>query len=202
MDTNDRGRFDQPSHDPLHPNTHQQGVHSHGTDRHDATGPTMRATAPEPRRRGMGWVLPVIVLLLIGGLLFATLNRDDVDDDGIADRDAAMVGTSGVSALGAMDPGSDVELQRVQIADVVGDRTFWVGEGKNRALVVIPEDGGGAEGREQRERFRSGQYVSINGSVADRDEKFDDLKETDRAAVSKAEGRVVKASRVQPIESR
>lgn len=200
MDSHDRNRYDDDLNNGGTVHRHADGTvhsHAHGTEPHAHSAGTMNVRR---NRGGLGWLLPLLLLALVVGAAAWMMNRDD-DPNRTVDRDAT-VGTSGTNAastaaaLGALEPGSDVNLTRVRITDVVGDRTFWVGDGDNRALVIIPEDRTAQTGRESRERFMKGQEVSVAGRVAQNGAP-EGLDEKDREAVSDADGRVIVARTVR-----
>lgn len=113
-----------------------------------------------------------------------------------------VVGTSGPTEYEgpiALEPGQSVTLRAVQIETVVGDRTFWIGRGDRRALVIIPEDGQAGSGRETRERFRRGQLVTVSGSVPQENDVPTGLDTADREAVEQAGARVIAASRIERL---
>lgn len=161
-----------------------------------SAAPTPHAAQQRRSRRPLGWLLPLLLLALVVGAIFWMMDRDSVTD-----RDD-VVGTSGRaagSAVGALEAGSTVNLARVRVTEVVGDRTFWVGDGDDRALVVIPEDGSGPGTPETRKRFARGEYVRVAGRVSSETYEPKGLDEADRRAVAEADERVIVASRVEQL---
>lgn len=142
----------------------------------------------------LAWLLPLLVAVLAIGAAWWWMERRGMN----ISRD--VVGTSGSTAsegLATLEPGQRVTLRAVEIQSVVGDRTFWIGRGDRRALVVIPEDGAQGSGRETRERFRPGQLVTVSGSVPQSRDVPAGVDGADREAILEAGDRVVVATRVE-----
>ncbi len=83
--------------------------------------------------------------------------------------DLAMI--TGASGLTSM-VGRQVQLGNVQVREVVGDRTFWVGPSDDRrAFVVLNEEATpGQPGVEGRYDVTTGQVINVSGTIRNIDD--------------------------------
>jgi len=148
------------------------------------------AEIPIERKSGIPWWVWLILALVIALLIWMFSGDDDADrvatdltpvavapvadgpvlpganvQDGAGPiTDLAMI--TGASGLTAM-VGRQVQLVNVQVREVVGDRTFWVGPSADqRAFVVLNEvptpSQPGVEGRYD---VTTGQVINVNGTI-------------------------------------
>lgn len=119
------------------------------------------------KKRGMGWLLwllAIILLVLLLWWLFA--DRDaagvertrvgtDIETETGPIRDAAML----FSVAEPMQvTGRQVELQNARVLNVTNDRTFWVGEGEGRQVLVRMD-------QPAAQNIAAGQTVNVYGDV-------------------------------------
>jgi hypothetical protein len=111
------------------------------------------------------------------GALFVEDGVDGASDDaGVLPEDADATGTGG-SALDEATAsrnlqariGERIRLQQVEVTELVGDSTFYVGSGPMRTLVVLTglgeSEGGPGDGSDGRFNMDVGDTVTLSGEV-------------------------------------
>lgn len=135
----------------------------------------------ERKSSGVPWWVWLLGALLLIALLFWLLSDNDreevaavapVEQSAVVAAPAAEAGgpitdlatltsAGGLAAL----VGREVRLSAVPVTSVVGDRTFFVGEGPQRAFVVLNEQPAPGNDVEGRYNVQQGQMVDVNGVV-------------------------------------
>ena len=134
----------------------------------------------ERKSSGVPWWVWLLGALLLIALLFWLLSDNDREEvaavapveqsavvapaaeaGGPITDLATLTGAGGLAAL----VGRDVRLSAVPVTSVVGDRTFFIGEGNQRAFVVLNEQAAPGNDVEGRYDVRQGQLVDVNGVV-------------------------------------
>lgn len=147
------------------------------------------------RRSPWGWLIPLLLVAIVGAWFFADRNRRAPDRDVVATSGTAGGTIASIAGLNARTTaGRRVELQNARVSSVVGDRTFWVSDGSgNRALVVLNEQL--SQQSERQLQVKAGQQAHVTGIAGDAATVPQGLDAADQRAVREA-GVFVSAERV------
>ena len=148
------------------------------------------AEIPIERKSGIPWWVWLLLALVAIALLIYMFTGEEDEREAIDTTPAVVAPVDGTAqpALDGTDMatgpitdltmlagganlasmvGRPVQLSNVQVQDVVGDRTFWVGpSASNRVLVVLDEKMSASQpGVEGRYDVTTGQTVNVSGMI-------------------------------------
>jgi hypothetical protein len=168
-------------------------------------------------RSGAAFISIVLVALVIAGVWWVmgttpdpsepettTTGYEAAPDAGVP----GVVGTPGATGtsgagdgLIGLEAGDEVNLHDARITEVAGDRTFWIAAGAGERMLVLAPHATGVAGQVgQREGFRAGQAVTIEGRAERADAtSMEGLDTADREVLQAADGLIIRAIRVTDL---